>query len=248
MSERFEGKRALVTGAGVGIGRAVALALGREGASVALHCHRSLEGARGVARELSDLGRQAWILEADLADPEEAESLGREACELLGPMDYLVNSAAVWPEDRLESLSWEDLSATLRVNAFAPLTLARALARQGRAGAVVNLLDTRMLGRDPSHASYHLSKRTLGTLTRMLAWELAPLVRVNGVAPGAIERDSLPHGVREAWARANRLGRLGSEEEVAEAVVYLLGAEFVTGQVLHVDGGRFLEGAMYDGV
>ena len=113
---------------------------------------------------------------------------------------------------------------------MAPLVLARALAAQGREGAIVNFLDARMVDCDAEHAAYHLSKRMLFTLTRMMAVELAPAVRVNSF-------DRLAH--------TNPLQRVGSAERVVDAVLYLLQASFVTGQVLFLDGGRRMTGSMY---
>jgi hypothetical protein len=166
--------------------------------------------------------------------------------QVAGPIDILVNSASVFPRNTLADVTWQDVAENMQVNAMAPLLLSRAFAAQGRSGAIVNLLDTRVVHYDRIHAAYHLSKRTLLTLTRMMALEFAPTVRVNAVAPGLILP---PAGEDEAYVQKMvggiPLQRIGKVEDVTEAILYLLRSEFVTGQVIFVDGGFHMKGSTY---
>jgi NAD(P)-dependent dehydrogenase (short-subunit alcohol dehydrogenase family) len=241
------GLAALVTGAGRSLGRAVALALGTSGVAVAAHYHTSADGAAEVVEAIHAAGGEAWSLRADLSDPGEALALVGRAAEACGrPVGILVNSASVYETSRVLDFGPEELAANVQVNALAPLLLCRAMAAQGRPGSIVNLLDARMGDYDREHAAYHLSKRMLRDLTRMLALELAPGIRVNGVAPGLI---APPDGqAREAalsLAHTNPLQRTGSTGDVAEAVLFLLRSGFITGQTIYVDGGRNLRGSVY---
>ena len=245
---RFElaGRAALVTGAGKRIGRAVALALAERGVRVVIHYGRSEAEAHETAQAIRRTGVEAWTLQADLSDPAAAEGHFPRAVEAAGPVGVLVNCASIYPPSRLASFSVEELSRNVQVNAMAPLVLARALAAQGREGAIVNFLDARMVDCDAEHAAYHLSKRMLFTLTRMMAVELAPAVRVNAVAPGlALPPAGKPPDSFDRLAHTNPLQRVGSAEGVVDAVLYLLQASFVTGQVLFLDGGRRMTGSMY---
>jgi len=135
----------------------------------------------------------------------------------------------------------------VQVHALAPLTLSRALAKQGRDGHIINMLDSRVTDYDRDHAAYHLSKRMLLTLTRMLAMELAPRIAVNGVAPGLILP---PAGKDESYLRdlahTNPMNRHGGVGDITDAVLYLLTSRFVTGQVMFVDGGRHMRGPLYE--
>lgn len=241
------GSVALVTGAGRSLGRAVALALGTSGVAVAAHHHTSADGSVEVVEAIRAVGGEAWSLRADLSDPKEALALVGRAAEACGrPVDILVNSASVYEPSRVLDFDPEELAANVRVNALAPLLLCRAMAAQARPGSIVNLLDARMGDYDRDHAAYHLSKRMLRDLTRMLALELAPGIRVNGVAPGLIAPPNGPG--REAalsLAQTNPLQRTGSASDVAEAVLFLLRSGFITGQTIYVDGGRNLRGSVY---
>lgn len=240
------GRTALVTGAGKRIGRAVAVRLAGEGASVVVHYGRSEEEAEPTAAAIRAEGGEAWILQADLADPEQPESVFGQAVEMAGPIDVLVNSASIFPPSRLIDFTVEELHRNVQINAMAPLVLGRALAAQGREGAIVNFLDARMVDCDPEHAAYHVSKRMLFTLTRMMALEFAPKVRVNAVAPGLVlPPDGRPPDDFDGLAHTNPLHKVGSVEGVADAVLYLLQADFVTAQTLFIDGGRRLRGSMY---
>ncbi len=143
-------------------------------------------------------------------------------------------------------MSENDLFTNITVNAFAPLVVSRDFAKQCAEGAIVNLLDTRIVEYDRAHAAYHVSKRLFADFTRMTALEFAPRVRVNAVAPGLILP---PEGKGEDYffARVKEvpLGRHGAPEDVARAVIFLLESPFVTGQVVFVDGGQRLKGDMY---
>ncbi len=238
--EGVKGRTVLVTGGALRLGRDICLALGRAGANVVVHYRRSAGEARGLCRELEGLRVKAWPLPADFDKPGEAVGLIERAWAEAGRLDALVNSASEFRPSTLADLEFQALIDSLRVNAWAPFVLSREFARRaGQGGKIVNLLDTRIDGTDTRHAAYILAKQMLHGLTRMMAVELAPAVAVNGVAPGLI----LPPPGRaedylDALADTVPLKRHGSPDDVAGAVLYLLQADYVTGQVIHVDGGR----------
>ncbi len=238
---------ALITGAGMRLGKAMAQALAARGADVVVHYHRSAEGANQTLSAVEALGRRAWPVQADLGKSDQAEGLFSRAIAAAGaPVDILINSASFFESSRITTVSIEDILANLQVHAFAPLLLSRALAAQGRPGRIINLLDTRIVDYDREHAAYHLSKRMLFTLTRMLALELAPQVSVNAIAPGAIlpAAGATPEQF-EQLAQAAPLARVGSPDDIIKAILFLLDSPFITGQVIFVDGGRHMRGNVY---
>lgn len=247
MSERgasLAERTALVTGSAKRLGRATALALAAEGADVVIHWGSSEAEAAATAEAVRGLGRRAWTVQADLGDARAAAGLLRAATEAAGPVTILVNNASAYNENRLETVRADELARTVQVNALAPLALSRDFAAQGIEGDIVNFLDARVMDTDREHAAYHLSKRMLLALTRMTAVDFAPRVKVNAVAPGLVLP---PEGQDEAYlerlAWTNPLGRHGTAEGVAAAVVFLVASDFITGQVIYVDGGRHLGAA-----
>jgi len=253
-------RTALVTGGAHRVGKAIAEELAREGADILVHFGSSRVEAGQTVAGLRSLGVRAWALQADLSDPARAEALWGQAEALCGAgrIDILVNSASTFPEDTLAGLTAAGLESSLRVNALSPLFLARRFAAAGaeapgtQAGAgvrdrvIVNLLDSRMLGRMRSHVSYQLGKRLLGDFTRLLALELAPAVRVNAVAPGMILPPAgLRAEVRARLAATNLLGRWGAPADVGRAVLFLAQNDFITGQVLFVDGGGAVKESLF---
>jgi pteridine reductase len=188
----------------------------------------------------------AWSVQADLADRAETEMLIDRALEHAGRIDVLVNNASIFPRGRITDFDGKDLDLNVQVNAFSPLVLSRAFAVQAEQGVILNFLDSRITDYDAAHAAYQLSKRMLFTITRMLALELAPRIRVNGVAPGLV----LPPpgedaGYLERNSQAVPLQRFGELEGIVEAVRFLAVSDFITGQVVFVDGGAHLKGAVY---
>jgi pteridine reductase len=239
---RLEGRNALVTGAARRIGRAISLALAREGANIAVHYSSSEREAVELAAEIEGLGVRAVALRADLSDPAELASLVDRAREALGTIEILVNNASIFPSDTLETVDLDGLERNLEINAWAPLVLTRAFVAQSERGHVINLLDSRVSGFDHTHAAYILSKHVLSAITRTSAIELAPGIAVNGIAPGLILP---PPGKDEEYvdrlARTVPLKRRGTLEDIAAAAVYLVTSEFVTGETIYVDGGRHLK-------
>lgn len=234
---------ALITGAGRRIGRVLALEAARAGYDVLVHHHRSAADAEGVAQEVRGLGREAQTAAADLADPAALSALTK-AATALGPLTLLVNSASLFMDDAVGSLDPALFDAHQAVNLRAPVLLAEGLAAglpAGKTGLVVNLIDQRVLRPDPSFFSYGLSKAGLFWSTKTLAQALAPAVRVNGIGPGP----TLPSihqapGEFEAEAQAALLGKPVPPEALAQALRYLIDAEFVTGQMIAVDSGQHL--------
>ena len=248
MSDRIvlAGQTALVTGAGRRLGRAVVLALARAGANVAIHYRVSGAEAEETAAEASLLGARTWLFEADLSTPAGAEELVQRAAAETGGLDMLVNNASMFDECAFADSSAEAVLENVNVNALAPMCAARAFAAQQRPGAIVNMLDAMVADYDRKHVPYHLAKRMLLTLTNIMAIEFAPLVRVNAVAPGLVlPPEGKGADYLESLRHTNPLNRHGSADCVADAVLYLLRAGFVTGQTLYVDGGRHLRGSVY---
>lgn len=243
----LSGRTALVTGGAKRLGRAIAEALASEGADIVVHYRTSEDEAREAGEQLRQVGVQAWTVQADLADAEQAQTLMGRSSELAGRApDILVNSASIFTPSGVLDFDAVELERQLAVNTLAPLYLSRSFAESTSEGQIINMLDARMLEFDEEHAAYHLSKRALFTLTRMLALELAPDIRVNGIAPGLILP---PPGEDEAYleglAHTVPLNRHGSADDIVRAVMFLVHSPFVTGQVIYVDGGRHMKGRMY---
>ncbi|MBN2187978.1 MAG: SDR family NAD(P)-dependent oxidoreductase, partial [Chitinispirillaceae bacterium] len=169
MERTLGGKTALVTGATGRIGRAIALSLAAEGAGVVAHYCCSRRYALALCREIEEKGGAAWPLQADFREAGSAGSLVARAVCRAGRLDILVNSASLFTESTARTLRPDDLSANMRVNAWAPLALGHSFRAIARNGAMVNLLDSRIAGSDPSHAGYIISKHALAALTRMMA-------------------------------------------------------------------------------
>lgn len=241
MTEPAKGA-ALVTGASRRIGRVIVLALARRGHDIAIHHRSSAEDAEALAAEVRSLGRRAAILAADLTKEAEVRDLLPAAVETLGPLSVLVNNASVFEDDRVGALSRDTWDKHLETNLRAPLVLIEAFAAQAREGsAVVNLLDQRVLKPDPRFVSYALSRNGLWWATRTLAQALAPRIRVNGVGPGPTLK-SIHQTDEEFAAEASSvpLGHGAMPEDIAAAVLYLVDARSVTGQMIAVDGGQHL--------
>jgi pteridine reductase len=207
---------------------------------VGVHYHASAAGARETERDIAGAGGEAWIVQADLRDPAAPDRLIGEVAARFGRLDLLVNSAAVMlrtPIDEVTPETWDQIMA---LNLRAPFFCARAAARVMPEGsAIVNIADLAGLEVWPGYVPHGISKAGIVQLTRALARVLAPRIRVNAIAPGAVLLpDDWADEAAERLATTTPLRRLGSPEDVVQAVLYLIDAEYVTGDVLLVDGGR----------
>ena len=235
----LSGKTALITGAARRIGRAIAMELASQGASIAVHYRNAEKEAENLCRELKKYNVECWLLQADFGNRNEYEKLMDAAFDKTGGLDILVNSASIFPQSSLQDVTWEDLTANIQINAWAPLYISRSFAQKARGGVIINLLDARIGDLDLKHVAYLLSKQMLETFTRIMALELAPHFRVNAVAPGLI----LPPPGKddrylEQLIHTIPLKRHGTAGQIADAVLFLIKNDFITGQVIYVDGGR----------
>jgi pteridine reductase len=241
----LNGKIALVTGGAVRVGGAISRALAGEGMKVVVHYNSSAGPADELCEEIRRGGGEAAAIGADLSSAEEVRRLARKAAEAFGGIDVLVNNASIFPSEKLEEVDEALWERTMAVNLRAPFFLIRHLAPvlRERKGAVVNLCDLAGIQAWASYAAHGISKAGMVHLTKVAARSLAPEVRVNGIAPGAVlPPEDMSDGEIDALARQTPLKRIGSPDDVTRALLYLLRADFVTGEVLIVDGGRMLRG------
>lgn len=239
---------ALVTGAARRLGAAIARRLHAAGYDVALHYRHSAEEMRALLADLNAVradSAAAWA--ADLTEYDRLPELVAKAMGHFGRLDALVNNASAFSPTPLGTITPADWDAQFLINARAPIILAQAAAPHLKAarGAIVNLTDIYAERPLRDHLVYGMSKAALLAGTRALALELAPDVRVNAIAPGAIlwPEDGKAEASKAALLARTPLGRTGTPEEIAEAVRWLLqGAGYTTGQVVRVDGGRMLDG------
>lgn len=234
----------LITGAAKRLGRAIALDLARHGCNVAIHYHTSGDEAEATAAAAAACGVRVATFDADLSREAETSGLIGRVAERLGPLTGLVNNASLFEHDHWNSATRESWDRHMEINLRAPFVLMQSFARQlpeGGQGAVVNLIDQRMLKPTPEFMSYSLSKAGLRWLTVTMAQALAPRVRVNAVGPGPTiinPRQSQEDFDRQC--RATVLGRGADPQDVCDAVRYLLEAPSVTGQMIATDGGQHL--------
>jgi 3-oxoacyl-[acyl-carrier protein] reductase len=244
------GRAALVTGGGTGIGRATAVALARAGADVGIHFHSSENGAQGARREVEALGRRALLLQGDLTVEAEANSAVDRLVEAFGRLDTLFNNAGTPVRHaKFEQCPTELWRQVLDVNVTSAFFVTRRAIphlRAGGHGSIINNLSLSLQTGGQGTGPYVAAKGALQGLTRSLARELAPHIRVNAIMPGVIETPhheqfSTPEKLAE-YRKQTAMGRNGQASEVADAVVFLAGdaADFITGALLDINGGRYL--------
>lgn len=234
---------ALVTGAGIRIGRATALALAEAGFDVALHAHGSTSKLESLREELAGMGRRAECFSADLSDGAEVDRLSRAVAERFPVLDALVHNAGIFERVAFADITRAQYRRMMAINLEAPFFLTQGLLPQLRAAASPCVVHVTDIGGDRAlshYAHYGVSKAGLLMLTRQLAVELAPHVRVNAVSPGtvAFPPDFTPEQQASVLRRVP-MAREGAVEDIARTVVFLVtAAPYVTGQVIAVDGGR----------
>ncbi|MCL3881937.1 SDR family oxidoreductase [Marivita sp. GX14005] len=246
--------KALVTGSGKRLGRAMALYLAGRGFDVAVHYATSEDGADDVAQRVREMGRTSCTVQADLLNEDQTQSLVARASDGLGgPLTVLVNNASIFEYDTLETASRDSWDRHLESNLRAPFVLTQAFAAQlpeppldeydepVAQGLVVNMIDQRVRKLTPEFMSYTIAKMGLWAFTRTAAQALAPKCRVNGIGPGPTLRGSRQSPAHFAAQRAGTVLQRGADEgDITAALGYLLDAKAVTGQLLCVDGGQHL--------
>jgi NAD(P)-dependent dehydrogenase (short-subunit alcohol dehydrogenase family) len=245
VSRPLDGRRALVTGSGAGIGQGIARELACQGASLAIHYAHSGDGAREVCREIVGAGGRAIIVDGDLSRVKECRRVVDVAATELGGLDILVNNSGVTKSRDPAALSDAEYDELFDVNVRAAYFCAQQAIPhlERRRGAIVNVSSIHGGAGFPGHAAYAATKGALNAFTRALAIDLAPKhIRVNAIAPGLIETPRyfrMPGYSSERTARRVPWGRMGEPADVARAVAFLVSsaADYITGQLLYVDGG-----------
>lgn len=241
---QIKGKTALVTGGAVRVGRALSLALAGAGANTIVHYHSSAREADATAAEIRDLGVRALTIKADLSQPEQVKAMAAEVFAEFPGVDILIHSASYFkltPLPVSDFADWHKVIAILVdggfycANAFAP-----GMRERGE-GAILNIVDLSIFHPWPKFAAHSVGKAGLDALTRQLALEYAPEVRVNAIAPGPVlpPADYTPEKIKRSAART-LLKRWGSPADVTSAALFLLQSDFITGVTLPVDGGERL--------
>lgn len=237
----LEGQVALVTGGAKRIGRSIGLRLAADGADVVVNYNSSQADAEAVVREIRALGRRAIAVRADVARGAEVRKLFAAVESEFGRLDILVNNAGAFFTARFQELTEEQWDRIMNANLKSQFLCAQAAAaimkRQGR-GRIINISSLGGMLAWPAFTHYCVSKAGVIMLTKCLARGLAPEIQVNSVAPGTIQFEGEPPD--QEYIARTPLRRTGKGEEIADAVAYFAKAEFVTGQVLAVDGGRML--------
>ncbi len=238
----LNGKNILITGAARRIGRSMALAIARAGGTVIIHYGHSEEDARTLLDKISELGGSAHLLQADLGDHEQTAQLINRAIKF-GKLDALVNNASIFEPIDWKTTDLDSWNRHISINLTSPFLLCQAFANQlppGQPGQIINILDWRALRPGVDHLPYTISKAGLAALTRSLAISLAPNIRVNAIAFGAILPPSDGADTTDILNNVPA-GRWADLEEVSQTLFFLLdGPSYITGEIIHLDGGRHL--------
>lgn len=243
LTGKLAGRVALVTGAARRIGRDIALALAAQGASVVVNYRTSAAEAEGVAAEIVKLGRRARAVQADVSKRADVQQLVNGVESEFGRLNILVNNAGMFqhvPFEQITDDQWNHILATNLTSQFLCSQLAAPLLKRSGHGRIINLASLGGVLAWPGYTHYCVSKAGVIMLTRCLARALAPEITVNAVAPGTITFPGDPPELEADYVRRAPLRRTGHGSDIAEAVAFLAESDFVTGQILVVDGGRSL--------
>jgi NAD(P)-dependent dehydrogenase (short-subunit alcohol dehydrogenase family) len=238
------GKTALITGGAHRVGKAISLALAEAGANIVINYNTSATAAQATAEEIRSLGVEALVVQANIANNNQVKAMVDAAVDKFGSVDILVNSASLWratpiPTDNLED--WHLVTGILINGAFYCANAVAPIMIKSGEGAIVNIVDLAALEPWPNYAAHSVGKSALLALSRQLALELAPAVRVNAVAPGPVlPPPDYDEAKIKRTGQKTLLNRWGTPEDVAEAVLYFVKAKYVTGELLAVDGGERL--------
>ena len=235
----------LITGAGARIGRILTEGLAKDGWAVGIHYNRSRSSAEALAGELRSNGHEAAAIGANLAIPDELNSLVGRAANALGrPLTALINNASTFDPDAASGVSRGLFDHHMNINLFAPISLARDFAAQlpaGTTGAIINMIDQRVLRPDPEFFTYALSKASLHWATKTMAQSFAPNIRVNAIGPGpTLQSEHQSPAEFSQEASSTPLGIGSPPRQILGGVRYLLAAQAVTGQMIAIDGGQHL--------
>jgi NAD(P)-dependent dehydrogenase (short-subunit alcohol dehydrogenase family) len=238
----IDNRTILITGAAQRVGRIIALTLAERGAHIAFTYLDDSEPWRQTLAEIKALGVQALALPLNVLHPEQPKQVVDQVVERFGRLDVLLNNASVWLSDPFLDISYDAWRAALDVNLTGPFLCAQAAAPHMLArgeGVILNITDLSAFEPWPNFIAHSVSKAAIMALTRQLALELAPTVRVNAVAPGPVlpPTDYSPERIART-ADKTLLGRWGTPQDVAEAVLYFVRADYVTGNILFIDGGE----------
>lgn len=235
---------ALITGAAARVGKATALALAAKGAAIAFTYLNDAEPWRDTLADIEATGAAALALPLDVRQPGQPRAVVQQVIERFGRIDLLVNNASVWLRAPFLEISAEQWQMALDINLTGPFLCAQAVAPHmlaQKAGVIINITDLSAYQTWPEYAHHSASKAGLVALTRVLAAELAPHVRVNAIAPGTVLLPDNAPPEKEQWAVENSLlKRVGSPEDVAKTIIFLTEMDFATGAVYFMDGGRAL--------
>lgn len=239
---KLEGKTALVTGGAHRVGRAITLALAQAGANLVINYHASDQAAQGTAEDVRAFGVKALAVQADVSDLAQVQAMVAAAQQQFGMVDVLINAASRWektPFPTQDVSGWQRVTRILLDGSFyCANLLAPAMIERGE-GTIVNIVDLAAFTPWASFTAHVVGKAGLLALTRQLALELAPTVRVNAVAPGPVlpPPGSMPNQIK-AIAGRTLLERWGTADDVTQAVLFLIAADYITGEVIVVDGGE----------
>ena len=237
----LEGKIALVTGAAKGIGRAIALALAADGATVIVNYNGSAQKAEAVVDEIKALGKDSEAYQCNVANTADVDAMIKDVIKRYGRLDILVNNAGITRDNLIMKMSEEDFDAVIDANLKGCFNTIKAVSRQmlkQRAGRIINITSVSGILGNAGQANYAASKAGIIGMTKSAARELASRgITVNAVAPGFIETDMTDNQAENPLIDMIPLKRMGRPEDVADAVLYLVNADYVTGEVLKVDGG-----------
>ncbi|MGE0267182.1 MAG: SDR family oxidoreductase [Candidatus Omnitrophota bacterium] len=241
MNTKSSHQCALVTGGSRRIGKAICIKLAEMGFDVAIHYNRSRKEALDLSKELKKKGAHAGIFPCDLNNAEKTKKLIREVKKSFPRLSVLINNASVFEPDGLKDTTLNQFEKNLHLHVRTPFLLTQTFANTCKKGQIINILDTNIVKHSTKHFSYLLSKKTLLHLTEMSAAALAPLIRVNGIAPGLIlppEKEET--GYLNRLAKNVPLKRKGALQNITRTIQFLIDNDYLTGQIIYADGGEHL--------